>query len=242
MTTIQAKENGFRLKGIWWTEETFTAALKEVFHLHRLISNRRVAFHFGLTDKALRDLRKRLPVADRLFNQFRVQTKDNPARYSDRVVTRENTYDVPEGEAGHILLMAEKERERQKALRKLSQHRKRTEPRQREREKRVQRHEQIQACRQAGMIQTETASHLNLSLSTIKRYWPEVLPTKPPRKKRARVSQKPADRLLRNLLRQYNAGEITALSVALLMEAEGYPVPPALTSLAMDELGQESIG
>lgn len=241
MTTIQTKENGFRLKGIWWTEETFTAALQEVFRLHRLVSNRRVAFHFGVTDKALRDLRKRSPATDRLFRQFRGQTEARPARYSGRVVTRENTYDVPEGEAGHILLMAEKERERQKAQRKQDRQRERTEPRLREREKRAQRHSQVQSCRLAGMTQTETGRELGMSLSTVKRYWPEALPARPQRRKRDRVSQRPEDKLLRKLLRRYAAGEVTAVSVALLMEVEDYKIPPVLTSLVMEELGVTEI-
>ncbi|MFX2609519.1 hypothetical protein [Enterobacter mori] len=236
MTTIQTNENGFRLKGIWWTEETFTAALHEVFHLHRLVSNRRVAFHFGITDKALRDLRKQLPAADRLFNQFGGRTEGKPARFSGRVVTRESTYDVPEGEAGHILLMAEKERERQWAQRKQDRQRERAAPR-----KRVQRHNQVQSCRLAGMTQAETGRELGVSLSTVKRYWPEALPARPQRRKRARVSQRPEDKLLRKPLRRYAAGEITAVSVALLMEVEGYKIPPTLTSLVMEELGVTEI-
>jgi hypothetical protein len=74
----------------------------------------------------------------------------------------------------------------------------------------------------AEMTQKETGRELDVSLSTVKRYWPEVLPTRPQRRKRARVSQRLEDKLLRKLLRGYTAGEITAVNVALLMEVEGY--------------------
>lgn len=113
MADLSDEKNGFRFKGVWWTEEEFSGVLEEVLSMHRTMSNHRIAFHFGVSEKAIRMLRARSSMADNVI-QCAVRSArliaGEPAQYSGR-----DWYGNPpaNSEARKILAAAEAERERQ---------------------------------------------------------------------------------------------------------------------------------
>lgn len=171
MTAFSGEESAFRFKGIWWTEEAFTDVLQKVAEMHRAMSNHRVAFHFGASEKAIRMLRARSSTADKVIRHFIERARlcaDIPARYQER-----DWYRNPpsEPEARKILAAAEAERERQWTLRR--QHRRRGaagDACHAERA-RARKREQIQQCKLSGLTQALTAESLVCSVRTVRRYW-----------------------------------------------------------------------
>lgn len=175
MKVLAAAENGFRFKGIWWTEETFTGVLRTVLTLHRAMNNHRVAFHFGVSEKAVRKLRARSSTASGVILRLMEEAKlseDKPARYRER----DWRNDYPEdSEARKILIAAEAERDRQREVRHAQR---------KQRERRVagdvsrartaevaQRRDAVQRCRRSGLTQALAAASLSCSLSSVRRYW-----------------------------------------------------------------------
>lgn len=174
MKVIAAVENGFRFKGIWWTETTFTDELKLVLSLHRAMSNRRVGFHFGATEKAVRKLRMRSRTADSVIRSLEEEANrgtDKPAKYRERDCYNSHLED---SETRKILIAAEAERDRQQEIRY-------TQRKQRMRrvadgvarleQARAQRRDAVQRCRRSGLTQVLAAASLSCSLSTVRRYW-----------------------------------------------------------------------
>lgn len=174
MKVFAAVENGFRFKGIWWTETTFTDELKLVLSLHRAMSNRRIGFHFGATEKAVRKLRMRSRTADSMIQILEEEAKrstDKPAKYRERDCYNSHLED---SETRKILIAAEAERDRQQEIRY-------TQRKQRMRrvadgvarleQHRAQRRDAVQRCRRSGLTQVLAAASLSCSLSTVRRYW-----------------------------------------------------------------------
>lgn len=242
MADFQSVDNGFRLKGIWWDSQSFSAALDKVLGLHQAISNHRIAFHFGITEKAIRRLRARSSLADQLIAHAESEAakrSGKPVRYAEWM----RSWELPEKHEARLLVQeAEDEKERQDRIRYLRAARESAAIRRRAKERRAQRHSIVQSCKLGGMTQAETAWHISLSLSTVKRYWPEVLPPLPRRKKRSKVSQKSDDKLLRHIMRQYDLGKISALKAVRLIESEGIPVPASMLTLARHELEMSARG
>lgn len=174
MNVLAAAENGFRFKGIWWTEETFTDVLRNVLNLHRAMSNHRVAFHFGVSEKAVRKLRARCDTANRVILRLIEEAKlsrSRPAQYRERNWYNNYPEDI---EARKILIAAEEERERQRVVR----HEQRKQRTRRVTDGavsleriRAQRREAVQCCKRSGLTQVLAAESLSCSLSTVRRYW-----------------------------------------------------------------------
>lgn len=104
-------ENSFRLKGIEWNGETFLETLRRVAALHRTLTARRVAYHLGVTEKALRDLKKRSALAARIMTDLEaeaVSQGEKPARFRDY----DYVLSPPDGEMGKIYIEARNEQER----------------------------------------------------------------------------------------------------------------------------------
>ncbi|PJR63526.1 hypothetical protein [Raoultella sp. T31] len=174
MKVSAAAENGFRLKGIWWTAATFTDELKRVLSLHRAISNRRIAFHFGATEKAVRKLRMRSRTADSVIRSLEEEVKrstDKPAKYRERDCYNSHLED---SETRKILIAAEAERDRQREIRH-TQRKQRTrrvvDGAARHEQARAQRRDAVQRCRRSGLTQALAAESLLCSVSTVRRYW-----------------------------------------------------------------------
>ncbi|WP_370607585.1 hypothetical protein [Citrobacter meridianamericanus] len=174
MKTLAAAGDGFRFKGVWWTEATFTEELKLVLSLHRAMSNRRIAFHFGTTEKAVRNLRARNQKADRVILSLMAEarlSKDRPARYRERDWYNNYPEDI---EARKILIAAEAERERQRVVRheqRKQRTRRATDGVARFERMRAQRREAVQHCKRSGLTQMLAAESLSCSVRTVRRYW-----------------------------------------------------------------------
>lgn len=97
-------------------------------------------------------------------------------------------------------------------------------------DKKKDRFTQVKKCRDAGMNQQQAASHLAISVRTVQRYWS----VNKVGGKSAR--QKPGEKVLRQLLKRFKSGELSALEAAQLIECEGLPVPAELSALARQEL------
>lgn len=167
-----AAENGFRFKGVWWTEATFTNILQTVLAMHRTVNNHRVAFHFGVSEKAVRKLRARSSIANvvmlRLMEAGK-SSEDRPARYRERGWYNNHPDDV---EVRKILIAAEAERDRQHEVRHtLRKQRARPVAGGVAQRMRVERHDAVQRCKRSGLTQVLTADSLSCSLSTVRRYW-----------------------------------------------------------------------
>lgn len=224
----------FTLRGIRWTEKTFSDALRRVVALHRTLTTRRVAYHLGVTEKALRDLKKRSALAARIMEDFEaevVSLGEKSARFRDYSYS----YLCPDGDTKKIFEEASKERERQNWIRWNRKSEEKAEACKTKANAIKQRHAEVQSCKRDGMTQTMTAVHLAISLSTVKRYWPENLPKKPG-KKRGRPSLTADEKLIREFMRQTSGSRTPALHTAQLMEAEGRRVPASLLALAEKEL------
>lgn len=174
MKVLAVAENGFRFKGIWWTEAAFTDVLRTVLNLHRAMSNRRVAFHFGVSEKAVRKLRARSGTANgvilRLMEEARFSA-GRPAQYRER----DWYHNYPEDNGiRKTLIAAEAERERQRVVRH-EQQKQRTrrvaDGAVRIERVRAQRREAVQCCKRSGLTQALAAESLLCSLSTVRRYW-----------------------------------------------------------------------
>ncbi|MEH5014638.1 hypothetical protein [Phytobacter diazotrophicus] len=174
MKISAAAENGFRFKGIWWAEEAFTAELTRVLTLHRAMSNRRIAFHFGATEKAVRKLRVRSLTADSVIRSLEKEAKHSsgrPERYRERGWYHNYPEDIG---TRKILIAAEAERERQRVVRHaLRKQRTRSFADSAARLERVraQRRDEVQRCKRSGLTQALAAESLSCSLSTVRRYW-----------------------------------------------------------------------
>lgn len=194
-------ENGFKFKGLWWDEKSFFAMLRRVLELHRAISARRVAYHLGVTEKAIRDLIKRSPLAFRLMSEIKteaVKAGGKAATYREEDFWL--TLRVLTGEIGMIYREAKAERERLDNCRREQRSANRISARKAATGKRAQRHEAIQACKREGMTQAATALGLAISLSTVKRCWPEVLTRRPAIKRdRPRVNAETRAQVLKAL-------------------------------------------
>ncbi|AHE72701.1 hypothetical protein M942_06040 [Enterobacter ludwigii] len=171
MKALADAENGFRFKGIWWTEATFTNVLRAALTLHRAMSNRRVAFHFGVTEKAVRKLRARSRAADGVIMRLTAEAKhgtEKPARYCER----DWFYSYPKDrEARKILIAAEAERDRQQDIRYVQKKRRKAAGAARIRQIRAQRRTAVQDCKRSGLTQVLTAESLGCSVRTVRRYW-----------------------------------------------------------------------
>ncbi|BCP71365.1 hypothetical protein [Enterobacter asburiae] len=174
MKTLAAVGDGFRFKGVWWTEATFTDELKLVLSLHRAMSNHRIAFHFGVSEKAVRKLRARSSAANGVINCLMEEaklSKDRPARYRERNWYNNYPDDI---EARKILIAAEAERERQRVVRH-EQRKQRTcratDGVARLERMRAQRREAVQHCKRSGLTQVLAAESLSCSVRTVRRYW-----------------------------------------------------------------------
>ncbi|MDK9605522.1 hypothetical protein [Lelliottia wanjuensis] len=239
MNEVQESGEGVWLKGVFWTKDEFITAVREAQAVHGVVNNSRLAFHFGVSEKAVRDLRKRSAVAEQVLSGESLSSGNagKPKKYSERTFE----FMLPRNkEVAQVLRAAEDERWRQSQLRRTTRGMRSarsrgadTERRQKER-RRI--HSKIQSCRVDGMTQAETAEHTGCSLSTVKRYWPEKISLCTVRKRRTRLPDKSEDVLTRRLIKQYGRGEISALDVAQSMEAEGLCVPSLLLELVQLEL------
>ncbi len=174
MKNVASIENAFRFKGIHWTYKTFSDVLQTVLTLHRTISNHRVAFHFGVSEKAVRMLRLRSQIADRVILQLIDKAKlikDKPAQYCER-----DRYHTPQADsqARKILNAAEAERHRQWEIRytqRKLKYRRVTDSASKTVRLVSSRREAVQRCKQSGLTQVLAAERLSCSVRTVRRYW-----------------------------------------------------------------------
>lgn len=174
MKDLTDAENSFRFKGVWWTEATFTDELKRVLDLHRAMSNRRIGFHFGVSENAVRKLRMRSLAADSVIRSLEKEAKlstDKPAKYRER--DWYNGYQE-DSETRKILIAAETERDRQREIRythKKQRTRRVAGGAARLEQARAQRRDEVQRCKRSGLTQALTAENLSCSVRTVRRYW-----------------------------------------------------------------------
>lgn len=173
MKDLTDAENSFRFKGVWWTEDVFTTELKRVLTLHRTVSNRRIAFHFGVTEKAVRKLRERSKIADGVILHLMAEakrSKGKPVQYRDW-----DWYDdyPQESEARKIFNAAKAERARQQEIRYTQQQgvSRVVDGAARLDRVKAQRCDAVQRCKRSGLTQVMTADSLACSVRTVRRYW-----------------------------------------------------------------------
>ncbi|MFJ3458832.1 hypothetical protein ACIPMZ_17990 [Scandinavium goeteborgense] len=225
-------EIGFKFKGRWWDEETFSAVLRRILDLHRAVSFRRVAYHFGADEKAVRKLVLRSALAARLINEARAQALQaggKAATYREK-----NYYHLLTGDVAKLDHDTEADRQRLEESRREQEDTSRAELRKAAAEHKARRHEAVQSCKRDGLTQTATAKHLDISLSTVKRFWPDVLTVIA--RKRGRPALKVEEMLIREIMKEFPESKTPALHTAQLLEMEGQCVPAALLALARAEI------